>query len=128
MQQAVDALCKMQDGQGAWHDFSNDADASIESTAMAVHAMALAQPGSWPRIAARARDWLESVQQDDGSWTEPGTPGPTYLTVLVLDAIALANGEKTLTFRGRLLHRSTMRCCSLRKWLKPTGTNTRART
>ena len=99
VQEAVDALCKMQDGKGAWHDFSNDADASIESTAMAVHAMALAQPGSWPRIAARARDWLESVQQDDGSWTEPGTPGPTYLTVLVLDAIALANDEKTLTFR-----------------------------
>lgn len=98
VQEAVDALCKMQDGKGAWHDFSNDADASIESTAMAVHAMALAQPGSWPRIAARARDWLESVQQDDGSWTEPGTPGPTYLTVLVLDAIALANDEKTVTF------------------------------
>jgi hypothetical protein len=99
VQQAVDALCKMQDEKGAWHDFSNDTDASIESTAMAVHAMALAQPGSWSRIAARARDWLGSVQQDDGSWTEPGTSGPTYLTVLVLDAIALASGEKTLTFR-----------------------------
>jgi hypothetical protein len=99
VQQAVDELCKMQDGKGAWHDFGNDADASIESTAMAVHAMALVQPGSWPRIATRARDWLESVQQDDGSWTEPGASGPTYLTVLVLDAIALANGEKTLTFR-----------------------------
>jgi hypothetical protein len=99
VQQAVDALCKMQDGNGAWHNFSSDADASIESTAMAVHAIALAQPGSWPRIAERARDWLGSVQQDDGSWTEPGGPGPTYLTALVLDAIALANGEKTLTFR-----------------------------
>jgi hypothetical protein len=99
VQQAVDTLCKMQDGNGAWHNFSSDADASIESTAMAVHAIALAQPGSWPRIAERARDWLGSVQQDDGSWTEPGSPGPTYLTALVLDAIALANGDKTVTFR-----------------------------
>ncbi len=57
------------------------------------------QPGGWPRIAARARDWLWSAQQEDGSWTEPGTPGPTHLTVLVLDAIALANGERNVTFR-----------------------------
>jgi hypothetical protein len=98
VQRAADSLCKMQDASGAWHNFSSDACPSIESTAMAVHAIALAQPGSWPRIAARARDWLGSVQQDDGSWAEPGTPGPTYLTVLVLDAIALANGEKTVTF------------------------------
>jgi hypothetical protein len=89
----------MQDASGAWQNFSSDVDASIESTAMVVHAMALAQPAGWPRIAARAREWLLSVQQDNGSWTEPGTPGPTYLTVLVLDAIALANGDKTVTFR-----------------------------
>jgi len=99
MQQAVDTLCKMQDANGAWHNFSSDADASIESTAMAVHALAHAQPGGWPRIAARARDWLWSAQQEDGSWTEPGTPGPTHLNVLVLDAIALANGERNVTFR-----------------------------
>ena len=99
VQRAVDVLCKMQGANGAWHNFSSDTDVSIESTAMAVHAIALSQPGSWPRIAERAREWLGSVQQDDGSWTEPGTPGPTYLTVLVLDAIALANAEKTATFR-----------------------------
>ena len=68
------------------------------STAMALHALALAQPGGWKRQAALAQKWLWSVQPKDGSWTEPRTPGPVYLTVLVLDAIALANGEKDVTF------------------------------
>jgi hypothetical protein len=65
---------------------------------MVLHALALARPRSWPRIAATARDWLWSMQETNGSWTEAGTPGPAYLTVLVLDAITLANGEPNVTF------------------------------
>jgi hypothetical protein len=89
---AVETICKHQDQNGAWRTFTSDADASVESTAMALHALALVQPRGWPRIAERARDWLWSVQDGHGSWIEPGTPGPVYLTVIVLDEIALANG------------------------------------
>jgi hypothetical protein len=97
-QQAIDMICKSED-HGAWPISTDDASTSIESTAMAVHALALAQPRGWQRIANNARDWLWSVQQQEGEWSEPGTPGPAYLTVLVLDAIALTNGETPLTFR-----------------------------
>jgi hypothetical protein len=68
---------------------------------MAVHALAIAQPPGWPRIAARAIDWLWSMQKDEGSWIEPDACGPVHLTVLVLDAIALANGAEHVTFRWR---------------------------
>lgn len=98
--QAVETICRHQEN-GAWRTSTGDADVSIESTAMALHALALAQPPGWPRIAARARDWLWSKQKDDGSWNEPGASGPVHLTVLVLDAIALANDDHKLTFRWR---------------------------
>ena len=101
IQQAVNTLSKHQGGNGAWRS-SGGPEPSIESTAMALHALALAQPIGWGRIAAGVRDWLWSVQQEDGSWTEQGAPGPAYLTVLVLDAIALSNGEKDVSF-----HRTT---------------------
>jgi hypothetical protein len=75
-----------------------DAEASVESTAMALHALAVAKPPGWSRMAALASDWLWSVQQENGAWIEPGAPSPAYLTVLVLDAIALAKAERSLTF------------------------------
>jgi hypothetical protein len=106
---AVETICKHQDRNGAWRSLTEDADVSIESTAMALHALALAQPPGWPRTAAAARDWLWSMQKDDGSWNEPGAAGPVHLTVLVLDAIALANGDKTLTFRRRVTPQTTPR-------------------
>ena len=67
---------------------------------MALHALALAAPGDWPRIAVAGRDWLWSKQNDDGSWDESGAPGPAFLTVLVLDAIALTDGSENLTFHN----------------------------
>ena len=97
--QAVAMLCRQQGPNGAWRTQTSDPDVSVESTAMALHALALAQPPGWRRIATHARDWLWSKQQDDGSWIEPGSSGAVHLTVLVLDAIALANGEKNVTFR-----------------------------
>jgi hypothetical protein len=97
--QAVETICKHQDPHGAWRTQTGDTEVSVESTAMALHALALAQPKGWPRMAAYARDWLRSVQKDDGSWIEPGSSGPVHLTVLVLDATALVNAEGALTFR-----------------------------
>jgi len=97
VREALETICKNQGKSGAWPTLSSNADGSVESTAMALHALALAQPGGWKRQAALAQKWLWSVQGKDGSWTEPRTPSPVYLTVLVLDAIALANGEKDVT-------------------------------
>jgi hypothetical protein len=98
VRQASETICKHQTQNGGWPTFGSDPTPSIESTSMVLHALALAKPRSWPRIAVTARDWLWSVQGSDGSWSEAGTPCPAYLTVLVLDAIALANGETNVTF------------------------------
>ena len=99
---ASDAICKCQAGNGAWPALGNDPNPSIESTAMVLHALALAKPRSWSRISVTAREWLWSVQGPDGSWNEAEAPDPAYLTVLVLDAIALTNGETKLTFGQRM--------------------------
>ena len=98
LRQASEAICKHQSESGAWPTFTSDQAPSIESTAMVLHALALARPRGWPRIAVTARDWLWSMQETNGSWTEAGTPGAAFLTVLVLDAITLANGEANVTF------------------------------
>lgn len=106
LREAVELLCKHQESNGGWRTLTTDAEVSIESTAMALHALALAEPPRWPRIAQRARNWLWSAQGEEGFWTEPGTPGAVYLTVLVLDAIALADdaydGAQDVTFRPRV--------------------------
>ena len=96
---AVETICRHQDKNGSWPTWTGKTGVSIESTAMALHALALEQPRGWERMAARAQNWLWSVQGKDGFWEEAGSPGPVYLTVLVLDAIALANDEPSLTFR-----------------------------
>jgi hypothetical protein len=102
VQQAIETISKQQNGSGGWPILTGDPDASIESTAMALHALALAKPPGWSRMAARACDWLWSVQEKQGFWTEPGTSGSVYLTVLVLDAIALTNGNERVTFRRQV--------------------------
>jgi hypothetical protein len=99
LRQATDTICKHQDSSGGWPTWSNDSAPSIESTAMALHALALAKPADWPRVAAQGRDWLWSVQAEDGTWIEEGTAGPTHLTVLVLDAIELASDNWAVTFQ-----------------------------
>ena len=42
--------------------------------------------------------WLFAQQHADGYWFEQVSPDPVWLTVLVLDAIELASGGRTLTF------------------------------
>jgi hypothetical protein len=51
----------------------------------------------WCRVAARGRDWLCKVQDQDGFWQEAAAD-PVHLTVLVLDALALVAGDFRLTF------------------------------
>ena len=75
---------------GAWPTWTNDPEPSVEATAIAMHALALAKPLGWQIMMAGAKNWLLQQQTQDGYWDESGTPDPVYLTVLVLDAINLA--------------------------------------
>ena len=93
----VDRLSEEQDSNGAWCTGLNDGEPSIESTAMALHAVALARQTGWAGAAKKSRDWLWCRQDSDGAWRE-GDTSPTYLTVLILDAINLADERNVLTF------------------------------
>lgn len=75
---------------------------SIESTAMAMHALAESKPTDWRPAAKKGRDWLLSEQASDGAWREEYSD-PAYLTVLVLDAISLADADdKSVTTFTRI--------------------------
>ena len=69
--------------------------------------LTLRQPATIAHLA-RAIERLWSTQKADGSWIEPGCAGPVHLTVLVLDAIALADGEKIVTFRSPSMSNETV--------------------
>lgn len=85
---------------GGWPDFSNKAGMlSIQATAMALHALNVANVPDWEHYASPAAQWLWDQQHHDGYWFERGSPDPVWLTVLVLDAIELARGGAQLTFR-----------------------------
>jgi hypothetical protein len=96
--QALEALLKHQDIEGSWRGWADDKEPSVETTAMAIHALALKKPRGWELAASAARDWLWSVQDRSGCWVDPGCPDSIYLTVLVLDALELAEGGSKVTF------------------------------
>jgi hypothetical protein len=84
---------------GAWPAFSGQPNRlSIESTAMALHAICLADASDREQFAEPAKEWLFTQQHADGYWFEQMSPDPVWLTVLVLDAIELASDGKKLTF------------------------------
>ena len=96
---ATGALQKHQNEDGSWPLWAKPtAKASIEATAMAIHAIALRRPTGSERILAAGRDYLMAHQDRGGHWTDPDSPDPVYLTVLALDAIELANGGTSVTF------------------------------
>ncbi len=96
IQQALETIISCQDSSGGWPCWSGDTP-GIESTAMAIHAVALGKPRGWERVVRDASDWLWSQQEEDGPWTDPAMPDPVFLTVLVLDALELAKGENRVT-------------------------------
>jgi len=94
-------VIKKQSESGAWPGigrYLDDVD-SVLHTAMAIHALSMVSPK--PRGAvnalAQAAEWLLGQQQGDGSWRQDGVD-PVYLTVLVLDALALMTGSEKVTF------------------------------
>jgi TIR domain len=96
----IDALRKSFNHEiGAWPRFSNDdSKMSVSATAMALHALRLASIEDWSHFAAPAANWLRSQQDEDGYWSENGSPDVVWLTVLVLDALELASGGTKVTF------------------------------
>ena len=87
---------------GAWPTWTNDPAPSVEATAIAMHALALAKPRGWQIMMDGARSWMLQQQTQDGYWVESGTPDPVFLTVLVLDAINLAAQPMGPVTFGRL--------------------------
>lgn len=100
VERAIDDLRKSFDhDRGAWPAFSGEPERlSIELTAMALHALRVANVDDFSQFANPAVSWLWSQQHVDGYWFENAAPDPVWLTVLTLDAIAMAKGENRVTF------------------------------
>jgi hypothetical protein len=98
---AIDDLRKsFNHEQGAWPAFSAQPNKlSVESTAMALHALRAASVPDWSQFAEPAKAWLWSQQHADGYWFENAAPDPVWLTVLALDAIELVGGATDVTFK-----------------------------
>jgi len=104
----AEQLLYSQRASGAWAYFCGTLKAEQESvlrTAMAVHALCLARPEGWQDAVSLARRWLQHQLNEFGYWRENCLnfwvhfEDIIYLTVLVLDAIELAGGGTTVTFR-----------------------------
>jgi hypothetical protein len=99
-QQAQSFLIKQQGESGAWPSiglYLEDRD-SVVNTAMAIHALSMANPRirNTNKALERAHAWLCKEQANDGCWVEDGVDS-VYLTVLALDAIELATGGNMVT-------------------------------
>ncbi len=98
VQQAVQTMLKTQDEAGAWRCWADMNIPSVEATAMSIHALAIARPRGWERVAAKAAEYLWRMQERSGCWIDQRAPDPVYLSVLVLDAIDLVEGRGPYTF------------------------------
>ena len=97
LERATNLLFQTQLKSGGWPNKSNDSEADIRSTCIAIHALSISKPDGWKSSVEGAKEWLLKEQDELGFWTIQG--GPTaMLTVLVLDSIHLASGEKNVTF------------------------------
>jgi len=96
---AISTLQKQQNEDGSWPFWAaENEEPSIEATAMAMHAIALSRPSGHERMLSLGREYLLGHQNRSGHWDDRGSSDVVYLTVLVLDAIELANGGTSLTF------------------------------
>ena len=61
------------------------------------------KPLGWESSVRKAKDWLLSQQNEDGLWLirqyDSSWLEPTWVTVLVLDALSLADGDHYTTFK-----------------------------
>lgn len=94
---ACEVLLRSQQSDGGWPTWDVLDDASIHTTARAIHGLVFCQPRGWERAVDRATEWLLDQQEEGGYWREPQMRDAKFLTVLVLDAVALAGGSDTWT-------------------------------
>jgi hypothetical protein len=100
VEEACGLLQRTQYANGAWPMWLQKSSTAIEETAIATHALAIMKPLGWERQTRKATAWLLKQQDVGGYWREDSCPDPTYLTVLVLDALALGEGRNDVTFRA----------------------------
>jgi hypothetical protein len=98
LDEATGLLQKHQRPDGSWPFWSGREKSSIATTATVICALVYHKPNGWQRNVQAAVKWLESQQAEGGYWVEPSSPDPTYLTVLVLDALELARTGEAVTF------------------------------
>lgn len=99
--EAKEFLIKTQTQEGGWKRFSNDESISIETTAMCIHALSLVDYESLTYVIKKGVECLYTKQDVWGLWFEENDffVSSEYLTVLVLDAIELEEGNfQSLTF------------------------------
>ncbi len=102
MPAAVECLRKHQHADGSWALTSLHDGGSVKATAMALHALAVSRPRGSKKMMMAAVKWLLGQQEDAGNWYDTSAyVNSVYLTVLVLDAIAAAKGERCVTYLGR---------------------------
>ncbi len=96
---AESLILESQDEDGSWRCWRDSKTPDMFSTTFCIHALWLARPCGWKKAIKRGAKWLWSKQHESGCWVEPGMPDPAYLSVLVMDAINMAEGNKELTFK-----------------------------
>lgn len=95
LKDAVEFLVKSQSDLGGWKAFSTRSTASIETTALCIHALALYDYDKYLYIIKIAVRWLYNQQDIWGLWFEDDNPynSTEFLSVLVLDAIEISEGN-----------------------------------
>lgn len=93
IRRGVTELVRQQHSSGGWTCWESDKQPGVEATAKAIHALCLARPPGWKRAVEHARRWLLQHQHAHGCWRDATAPDVTYLTVLVLDALSLIDGN-----------------------------------
>jgi TIR domain len=99
--EALSTLEKYQLEEGGWGHWSDSKKASVEVTAMAIHAIALSDHPNCERMLSDGARWLRQRQDAAGFWQEDASPDAVRLTVLALEALALANGDQSTTLQNR---------------------------
>ncbi|WP_405493348.1 prenyltransferase/squalene oxidase repeat-containing protein [Streptomyces sp. NBC_00096] len=106
-QQAIDWLAGQQCADGGFASFRADTGAAcdaktLDTNATAVAVQALEALGGQDAVVKKAKDWLKSVQNDDGGWAYlPGSPSEASSTAVVISALAVA-GEKPADVTSKL--------------------------
>lgn len=96
-------LLKTQLKDGSWPFYmrvneQNSETGYVESTAIIVHSIMCLKPKGWENAVQKSKKWLLSKQTAYGYWDDGGHPNIYFLTVLVLDAIALIDEQTKITF------------------------------